>query len=50
MVHHTKRLMIPDRIERHDGEPLAGSQEGDVAIRTVTTPNNGERPVAVRRL
>jgi hypothetical protein len=27
-----------------------GSQEGDVAIRTVTTPNNGERTVAVRRL
>jgi PAS domain S-box-containing protein len=39
-----------DRIERHDGEPLAGSQEGDVAIRIVTTPNNGQRTVAVRRL
>ena len=39
-----------DRIERQDSERLAGTQEGGVAIRTLSTPNNGQRTVAVRRL
>jgi PAS domain S-box-containing protein len=39
-----------DRIERQDSEVLAGHQEGEFVIRTVSTPNNGQRHVAVRRL
>jgi PAS domain S-box-containing protein len=39
-----------DKIERQDIEVLAGRQEGEFVIRTVSTPNNGQRLVAVRRL
>jgi len=39
-----------DRIEHQDSEVLAGHQEGEFVIRTVSTPNNGQRHVAVRRL
>jgi PAS domain S-box-containing protein len=39
-----------DRIERQDSELLAGNQGSEAAIRTVNTPNNGQRKVAVRRL
>ena len=39
-----------DRIERQDGELLAGSQENEASIRTMATPNNGQRVVAIRRL
>jgi PAS domain S-box-containing protein len=39
-----------DLIERTDRDVLEGSPESGVAIRTVTTPNNGQRTVAVRRL
>ena len=39
-----------DRIERQDSELLTGNQESEVVIRTVSTPNNGQRTVAVRRL
>jgi PAS domain S-box-containing protein len=39
-----------DKIERQDAEVLAGHQEGEFVIRTVSTPNNGQRLVAVRRL
>ncbi len=37
-------------IERKDKDVLEGHQDNDVAIRTVTTPNNGQRTLAVRRL
>jgi PAS domain S-box-containing protein len=37
-------------IERKDKDVLEGLQDNDVAIRTVSTPNNGQRTVAVRRL
>ena len=37
-------------IERKDRDVLEGNPENEVAIRTVTTPNNGQRTVAVRRL
>jgi PAS domain S-box-containing protein len=39
-----------DKIERQDLEVLAGRREGEFVIRTVSTPNNGQRHVAVRRL
>jgi PAS domain S-box-containing protein len=39
-----------DLIERKDRDVLEGNPESAVAIRTVTTPNNGQRTVAVRRL
>jgi PAS domain S-box-containing protein len=39
-----------DLIERKDRDVLEGNPESEVAIRTVTTPNNGQRMVAVRRL
>jgi PAS domain S-box-containing protein len=39
-----------DSIERLDREALAGNQETEPAIRTVSTPNNGQRKVVVRRL
>jgi PAS domain S-box-containing protein len=39
-----------DRIEYQDSELLAGNQGNEVTIRTVSTPNNGQRVVAVRRL
>jgi PAS domain S-box-containing protein len=37
-------------IERKDMDVLEGNQDNEVAIRTVTTPNNGQRTLAVRRL
>jgi PAS domain S-box-containing protein len=37
-------------IERKDKDVLEGNQDNEVAIRTVTTPNNGQRTLAVRRL
>jgi PAS domain S-box-containing protein len=39
-----------DLIERKDKDVLEGNEENEVAIRTVTTPNNGRRTLAVRRL
>jgi len=39
-----------DLIERKDRDVLEGNPGNEVAIRTVTTPNNGQRTVAVRRL
>jgi PAS domain S-box-containing protein len=39
-----------DSIERLDREALAGNLESEPAIRTVSTPNNGQRKVVVRRL
>jgi PAS domain S-box-containing protein len=39
-----------ERIERKDGDLQAGHQENELAVRTVSTPNNGQRTVAVRRL
>jgi PAS domain S-box-containing protein len=39
-----------DLIERKDRDVMEGNLDGEVAIRTVTTPNNGRRTVAVRRL
>ncbi len=37
-------------IERLDRASLGGREEGDALIQTVSTPNNGQRTVAVRRL
>lgn len=39
-----------ETIEQQDRDALAGSQESEVVFRSVNTPNNGERNVAVRRL
>jgi PAS domain S-box-containing protein len=39
-----------DLIERKDRDVLEGGIDGEVAIRTVMTPNNGQRTVSVRRL
>lgn len=39
-----------DRIERQNSNLLAGNQESEVVIRTVSTPNNGQRKVVVRRI
>jgi PAS domain S-box-containing protein len=39
-----------DMIERQDSDLLAGNQESIVVTRTVTTPNNGQRNVVVRRI
>lgn len=39
-----------DLIESRDRELLAGDSENELSIRTVGTPNNGQRLVAVRRL
>jgi PAS domain S-box-containing protein len=39
-----------DLIERKDKDVLDGNEESEVSIRTVTTPNNGRRTLAVRRL
>jgi PAS domain S-box-containing protein len=39
-----------EKIERQDREVLAGKAESELIVRTVNTPNNGERHVAVRRL
>jgi PAS domain S-box-containing protein len=39
-----------DLIERKDKDVLEGRQSNDVAVRTVTMPNNDRRKVAVRRL
>jgi PAS domain S-box-containing protein len=39
-----------DLIERKDRDVLEGNPESGVAVRTITTPNNGQRTVAVRRL
>jgi PAS domain S-box-containing protein len=37
-------------IERQDSDLLAGNQESIIVSRTVTTPNNGQRKVVVRRI
>ena len=37
-------------IEREDRDLMAGSQESVVVTRTVSTPNNGQRKVLVRRI
>jgi PAS domain S-box-containing protein len=37
-------------IEDKDRQLLTGDQEGEVTVRTVDTPNNGRRTVAVRRV
>lgn len=39
-----------DRIERQDGVLLAGNQDSEVIVRTVSTPNNGLRKAVVRRI
>lgn len=39
-----------DMIERQDSDLLAGDQESMIVSRTVTTPNNGQRKVMVRRI
>jgi PAS domain S-box-containing protein len=39
-----------ETIERQDREALVGKAESELIVRTVITPNNGERYVAVRRL
>jgi PAS domain S-box-containing protein len=39
-----------EKIERQDREALAGKAESELVVRTVNTPNKGERYVAVRRL
>ncbi|HZR75656.1 PAS-domain containing protein [Bradyrhizobium sp.] len=39
-----------ETIERQDREALAGNTERELVVRAVSTPNNGERYVAVRRL
>ena len=39
-----------DRIERQDSDLLAGNQENEVVTRTVSTANNGQRKVVVRRI
>jgi len=39
-----------DRIERQDNELLTGQQTGELTVRAMATPNNGQRMVAVRRL
>jgi len=39
-----------DLIERKDRDVLEGNEENELAIRTVDTPNNGPRTVAVRRI
>jgi PAS domain S-box-containing protein len=39
-----------DRIERQDSELLAGNQDSEVVIRTLSTPNNGIRKAVVRRI
>jgi len=39
-----------EKIERQDREALAGNRESEHIVRTVSTPNNGMRHVAVRRL
>lgn len=49
-VHELFPADAADGIERLDREALAGNQKGDVAVQTVSTPNNGPRKVVVRRL
>jgi PAS domain S-box-containing protein len=39
-----------DKIERQDREVLEGNKESEFVVRAISTPNNGERYVAVRRL
>jgi PAS domain S-box-containing protein len=39
-----------EAIERQDRDALAGTAASELIVRTVQTPNNGERYVAVRRL
>ncbi len=54
IIGKTVRDLFPaetaNRIEGKDRELLEGSPDGELAMRTVDTPNNGERRVAVRRL
>jgi len=49
-VHELFPLETADKIERQDREVLAGKRESEIVVRTVSTPNNGQRHVAVRRL
>jgi PAS fold len=37
-------------IKQQDRHLLAGNQQVDAAVQTVSTPNNGRRPVVARRL
>jgi PAS domain S-box-containing protein len=54
IIGKTVRDLFPsdtaDRIESRDLKLLAGDSESEFTIRTVDTPNNGQRLVAVRRL
>jgi PAS domain S-box-containing protein len=49
-VHELFPAETAEKIERQDREALAGKAESELVVRTVNTPNNGERYVAVRRL
>jgi hypothetical protein len=49
-VHELFPVETADKIERQDREVLAGKRESEIVVRTVSTPNNGQRHVAVRRL
>jgi PAS domain S-box-containing protein len=49
-VHELFPTETADKIERQDREALAGKAESELVVRTVNTPNKGERYVAVRRL
>jgi PAS domain S-box-containing protein len=54
VIGRTVRDLFPvdtaSEIERQNREVLGGGRENEFVLRTVQTPNNGERLVAVRRL